>query len=66
MRNLTIKLGAGEDSEDDLLKTFEFEKELAKVSYWQCKAGLSFPLPLFFFFDIVLNISMTLETSFFY
>lgn len=47
MRNLTIKLGAGEDSEDDLLKTFEFEKELAKVSYWQCKAGLSFPLPLF-------------------
>lgn len=32
MRNLTIKLGAGEDSEDDLLKTFEFEKELAKIS----------------------------------
>lgn len=32
MRNLTIKLGAGEDSKDDLLKTFEFEKELAKIS----------------------------------
>ena len=31
MRNLTKKLGAVEGSEDDLMKTFEFEKELAKV-----------------------------------
>lgn len=32
MRNLTKKLGAVEGSEDDLMKTFEFEKELAKIS----------------------------------
>ena len=32
MRNLTKKLGAVEGSEDDLMKAFEFEKELAKVS----------------------------------
>ena len=31
MKNLTMKLGAKEDSEVDLLKIFEFEKELAKV-----------------------------------
>jgi len=33
MRNLTKKLGAVERSEDELLKAFEFEKELAKVFY---------------------------------
>ena len=32
MRNVTRKLGAIDGSEDDLLKTFEFEKELAKVT----------------------------------
>lgn len=32
MRNLTKKLGAVERSEDELLKAFEFEKELAKIS----------------------------------
>lgn len=32
MRNLTRKLGAVEGSEADLLKAFEFEKELAKVN----------------------------------
>lgn len=33
MRNLTRKLGATEVSEAQLLETFEFEKELAKVLF---------------------------------
>ncbi|KAJ7394659.1 hypothetical protein OS493_000479, partial [Desmophyllum pertusum] len=32
MRNLTRKLGATEDSEAEMLKIFEFEKELAKIN----------------------------------
>ena len=48
MRNLTIKLGAGEDSKDELLKTFEFEKELAKVSYCNARLEVGFSLLPFF------------------
>ena len=52
MRNLTKKLGAVEGSEDDLMKAFEFEKELAKVS----RVVLVSSPPSFFYFFLVLHL----------
>ena len=49
MRNLTEKLGAVEGSEDDLMKAFEFEKELAKVS----RVVLVSSPPSFFYFSFL-------------
>lgn len=50
MKNLTRKLGSIDGSEDDLLKMFEFEKELAKVHF-------ILPINLYFMYLFSVSIS---------